>query len=105
MESLPGNFWKGVTLFNAVCWGSSYISTKDAELSWKQQGLCSLQYSTLIQRSTLGTLYNIVLYVPVLFILSCSSPIYSILVCSIPLYAMILYTILYDTCVLFLSML
>lgn len=28
VESLPGNFWKGVTLFNAVCWGSSYISTK-----------------------------------------------------------------------------
>jgi len=28
VENLPGNFWKGVTLFNAVCWGSSYISTK-----------------------------------------------------------------------------
>mmetsp|Transcript_42132 Transcript_42132/g.98268 ORF Transcript_42132/g.98268 Transcript_42132/m.98268 type:complete len:411 (-) Transcript_42132:50-1282(-) len=28
-QALPANsFWKGVTLFNAVCWGSSFISTK-----------------------------------------------------------------------------
>ncbi|CAE7590057.1 unnamed protein product [Symbiodinium natans] len=28
-EDISGiNFWKGITLFNAVCWGSSFISTK-----------------------------------------------------------------------------
>ena len=31
-ESFAGNnLWKGVTLFNAVCWGSSFISTKAAK--------------------------------------------------------------------------